>query len=153
MADKKKIAEGRAVEAALANAKKAKDKFDSNFTGMSDKEKKRAAKGPMLKEFGQSMDGVRAGADSDVTNARKYGADAYKSRGFGQSNKDRPESKYSLRYAKGGKLEMVKKDGKSVPAFAADGVGKMNMGGMMGYKKGGKIDGIAMKGKTKGRMC
>ena len=53
----------------------------------------------------------------------------------------------------GGKLEMVKKDGKSVPAFAADGVGKMNMGGMMGYKKGGKIDGIAMKGKTKGRMC
>jgi hypothetical protein len=30
--------------------------------------------------------------------------------------------------------------------------GKMNMG-MMGYKKGGKIDGIAMKGKTKGRMC
>ena len=22
-----------------------------------------------------------------------------------------------------------------------------------GYKKGGKIDGIAMKGKTKGRMC
>jgi hypothetical protein len=29
----------------------------------------------------------------------------------------------------------------------------MNMGGMMGYKKGGKIDGIAMKGKTKGRMC
>jgi hypothetical protein len=29
----------------------------------------------------------------------------------------------------------------------------MNMVGMMGYKKGGKIDGIAMKGKTKGRMC
>jgi hypothetical protein len=54
---------------------------------------------------------------------------------------------------KGGKLEMVKKDGKSVPAFAADGVGKMNMGGMVGYKKGGKIDGKAIKGKTKGRMC
>ena len=53
----------------------------------------------------------------------------------------------------GGKMPMVKKDGKSVPAFAADGVGKMNMGGMVGYKKGGKIDGIAMKGKTKGRMC
>ena len=118
MADKKKMAKDRAVEAASANAKKAKDKFDSNFTGMSDKEKKRAPKGPMLKEFGQSMDGVRAGADSDVTNAGKYGADAYKSRGFGQSNKDRPESKYSLRYA-----------------------------------KGGKIDGIAMKGKTRGRMC
>jgi hypothetical protein len=30
---------------------------------------------------------------------------------------------------KGGKLKMVKKDGKSVPAFAADGVGKMKRGG------------------------
>jgi hypothetical protein len=53
----------------------------------------------------------------------------------------------------GGKMPMVKKDGKSCSCFAADGVGKMNMGGMVGYKKGGKIDGIAMKGKTKGRMC
>ena len=53
----------------------------------------------------------------------------------------------------GGKMPMVKKDGKPVPAFAADGVGKMNMGGMVGYKKGGKIDGMAIKGKTKGRMC
>ena len=26
-------------------------------------------------------------------------------------------------------------------------------GKVEGYKKGGKIDGIAMKGKTKGRMC
>ena len=97
--------------------------------------------------------------DTDVANAERYGRDAYKSRGFGQGKKDKPENKGSLNYAKGGKLEMVKKDGKSIPAFAADGVGKMNMsgkmnmGGMMGYKKGGKIDGIAMKGKTKGRMC
>jgi hypothetical protein len=30
---------------------------------------------------------------------------------------------------KGGKMEMTKKDGKSVPAFAADGVGKMKRGG------------------------
>ncbi len=44
--------------------------------------------------------------------------------------------------ATGGKLKMVEKDGKKVPAFAADGVGKMAMGGMcrgMGAaKKGGK---------------
>ena len=153
MKDKKKTAKDRAIEAASANAKKAQDKFDSNFTGMSDKEKKRVPKALMLKEFGESMDGVRAGLAADVANAEKYGDDAYRSRGFGQSNKDRPESRYSDRYAKGGKLEMVKKGGKSVPAFAADGVGKMNMGGMMGYKKGGKIDGIAMKGKTKGRIC
>jgi hypothetical protein len=30
---------------------------------------------------------------------------------------------------KGDKMKMVKKDGKSVPAFAADGVGKMKRGG------------------------
>jgi len=30
------------------------------------------------------------------------------------------------------KLEMVKKGGKKVPAFAADGVGKMKKGGMTG---------------------
>jgi hypothetical protein len=30
----------------------------------------------------------------------------------------------------GGKLKMVEKNGKKVPAFAADGVGKMKRGGM-----------------------
>ena len=34
-------------------------------------------------------------------------------------------------YAKGGaKMPMVKKGGKMIPAFAADGKGKMNKGGM-----------------------
>lgn len=45
-------------------------------------------------------------------------------------------------YKAGGKLKMVSKGGKKVPAFAADGVGKMAMGGMcrgMGAaSKGGK---------------
>jgi hypothetical protein len=80
-------------------------------------------------------------------------------------------------YAAGG-MPMVEKDGKKVPAFAADGKGKMKSGGiasslkahasapaskahgkkkMMGggmakYAKGGMIDGCARKGKTKGRM-
>ena len=43
--------------------------------------------------------------------------------------------------AEGGKIKMVEKGGRKVPAFAADGVGKMAMGGMcrgMGAaKKGG----------------
>jgi len=43
--------------------------------------------------------------------------------------------------AKGGKLKMVEKGGKKVPVFAADGVGKMAMGGkcrgMGAAKKGG----------------
>jgi hypothetical protein len=53
------------------------------------------------------------------------------------------------------------KDGKKVPAFAADGEGKMKAGGMakkmmgggMTYSAGGytrAADGIAKKGKTKG---
>jgi len=63
-----------------------------------------------------------------------------------------------------GGMPMVMKDGKKVPSFAADGEGKMkhggsvkkmNMGGMA-YSKGGsasaRADGIAQKGKTKGKM-
>ena len=64
----------------------------------------------------------------------------------------------------GGGMPMTMKDGKKVPAFAADGVGKMKHGGMakkmmgggMSYAKGGsassRADGIAQKGKTKGKM-
>lgn len=51
---------------------------------------------------------------------------------------------------KSGGMAMVEKDGKKVPSFAADGVGKMKAGGMAkGYAKGG---GIESKGKTKGTM-
>jgi len=74
--------------------------------------------------------------------------------------------KKSMKMAGGG-MPMTMKDGKKVPAFAADGEGKMkkggmakkmNMGGMggMGYAKGGsassRADGVATKGKTKGTM-
>lgn len=57
--------------------------------------------------------------------------------------------------AKGGSLEMVEKGGKKVPFYAADGKGKMAMGGKVkGYKAGGvtRGDGVCMKGHTKGRM-
>jgi hypothetical protein len=59
---------------------------------------------------------------------------------------------------------MVMKDGKKMPAFAADGKGAMKSGGMakkmmgggMAYANGGsassRADGIAQKGKTKGKM-
>ena len=71
------------------------------------------------------------------------------------------------------KMPMVEKDGKMVPSFAADGKGKMAKGGMakmamgggvkakMGAVKTGKpamgsassrADGVAVKGKTKGKM-
>jgi hypothetical protein len=58
-----------------------------------------------------------------------------------------------------GGMPMVMKDGQKVPAFAADGKGKMAKGGMPmkkmasgGLAAGHKsADGIAMKGKTKGK--
>jgi len=55
-----------------------------------------------------------------------------------------------MTYAEGGRLKMVEKDGEKVPFFAADGAGKMMGGGPIGYAKGGRIDGCAIKGKTKG---
>jgi len=53
---------------------------------------------------------------------------------------------------KSGGLPMVKKGGKMVPSFAADGKGKMNMGGMAGMKKYAKGGGIESRGKTKGTI-
>ena len=53
----------------------------------------------------------------------------------------------------GGKLKMVEgKDGKQVPFYAADGVGKMKAGGMMkkGYAKGKMVKKMMAGGKTKG---
>jgi len=56
--------------------------------------------------------------------------------------------------AEGG-MPMVMKDGEKVPAFAADGKGKMNMGGIAKKMMGGgmaKGGGIESKGKTKGKQ-
>jgi hypothetical protein len=60
----------------------------------------------------------------------------------------------------GGGMPMVMKDGQKVPAFAADGKGKMAKGGMAMKKmaSGGlaaghkQADGVAVKGKTKARQ-
>ena len=58
----------------------------------------------------------------------------------------------SMMGMKKGGMPMVMKDGKKVPAFAA----KKMMGGGMAYSKGGsassRADGIATKGKTKGKL-
>ena len=55
--------------------------------------------------------------------------------------------------AGGGKMPMVTKNGKRVPAFAADGVGKMKKGGATKKRMGGammkKKKGYAKGGKTK----
>ena len=51
---------------------------------------------------------------------------------------------------KAGGMAMVEKDGKKVPAFAADGMGKMKSGGLAAGHKA--ANGVASKGKTKGTM-
>lgn len=54
---------------------------------------------------------------------------------------------------KAGGMAMVMKDGKKVPGFAADGKGKMAMGGMAtkGYAAGGAVKkGGAARGKVRG---
>ncbi len=73
-----------------------------------------------------------------------------KSKGYQRGGKMMPKGMKA-----GGKLEMVEKDGKMVPFFAADGKGKMKNGGMVpktkGYFKGGKTmsKGGAAGGKKK----
>ena len=52
----------------------------------------------------------------------------------------------------GGKMKMVMKGGKMVPAFAADGVGKMGPGGAVGMhravkRKTADVKGRAMRGR------
>jgi hypothetical protein len=69
--------------------------------------------------------------------------------------------KKPMKMAAGG-MPMTMKDGKKVPAFAADDKGamkhggsvkKMNMGGMAkGGSASSRADGVASKGKTKGTM-
>jgi len=76
--------------------------------------------------------------------------------GFMAMMKKKSDAKPTKKMADGG-LNMVKKDGKMVPDFAADGKGKMAKGGMaaskMGkVKTGSSKDGVAAKGKTKGTM-
>jgi len=56
--------------------------------------------------------------------------------------------------AKGGSLEMVEKNGKKVPFYAADGVGKMAKGGQV-YKRGhgGKVIKNNMSGEDLVKKC
>ena len=51
-----------------------------------------------------------------------------------------------------GKKPMVMKDGKKIPAYAADGIGKMNMGGMAKKKTGYMYGGMATTKKPATKM-
>ena len=68
-----------------------------------------------------------------------------------EGEKEYMKKKYPFNtYAKGGKAD---KAGRALVKKSADTMGRaMNKGGKC-YAKGGSIDGIAKKGKTRGKMC
>ena len=102
----------------------------------------------------------------DKENIEDYGGVDLPTNAKGGSVKKMAYGGKAMKMAKGG-MPMVKKDGKMVPTFAADGVGKMSYGGKVKKMADGKMvkkkkkttkvvrrrgDGCAVRGKTKGRM-
>ena len=63
-------------------------------------------------------------------------------------NTERTTGRNMARKKGGGKLKMVEKDGKKVPFFAADGIGKMNKGGPVEVTKGMTLSQIAKNNNT-----
>lgn len=72
-----------------------------------------------------------------------------------EGEKEYMKKKYPFNtYAEGGKaMKKSDKAGRALVKKSADTMGRaMNKGGKC-YAKGGSIDGIAKKGKTRGKMC
>jgi hypothetical protein len=98
-----------------------------------------------LKNYGDSArsvkaDSVAAGALKDLNRQGRKGLPGFTKDGYPEDYKKKGgATKAKPMMKKGGSMPMVKKDGKMVPSFAADGKGKMMYGGakksMM--KKGG----------------
>ena len=88
--------------------------------------------------------------------AKKVGVPQSVGKDFSTADKGRKFSKggdMKKGYADGG-MPMVMKDGKKVPSFAADGVGKMAKGGMAMFEKSGKdIEKKGMKEGSKADMA
>ena len=133
--------------------------------------KKEGGKMPKPKSISKAMKEVYSKKlDSENFLAPKKGtlkdpaknSKALQRRAFNKTLKENPQAVKRLnkmnKKAGGGKLKMVEKGGKKVPFFAADGKGKMAMGGMMkkkGYAKGGPVkiksgDTLSQIAKSKG---
>jgi len=124
--------------------------------------KKEGGKMPKPKSISKAMKEVYSKKlDSENFLAPKKGtlkdpaknSKALQRRAFNKTLKENPQAVKRLnkmnKKAEGGKLKMVEKGGKKVPFFAADGKGKMAMGGMM-KKKGMAKGGMMKKGYAKG---
>jgi len=125
------------------------------------------ASGMSLRNYLNFMDknGKRPPKAKKAPGGKKMNYKPKKMMGGGMAMKTKMGTKGGARggakgYKDGGKLPMVEKDGKMVPAYAADGKGKMMTGGPVkkmktkGYKKGGKVRGagIARKGVRPAKM-
>jgi hypothetical protein len=108
------------------------------------KEFNQADKGKTFKQGGETMKHEKAVAKKAV------GMHDKQMHGGKKTDLTKLKKGGMTKMAMGG-MPMVEKDGKKVPAFAADGKGKMAKGGkVMKCAKGG---GIESRGKTRGKMC
>jgi hypothetical protein len=95
-----------------------------------------------MRKFKDEYAGAVEGTFRDIKNAKRYGRDAYISRGFGQGNSDTPKDKGSQKFAEGGMVNATVRP-----------MGMMG-GGNVGYTHGGKVDGcssIQMSGRRPGK--
>jgi hypothetical protein len=128
----------------------------------------------VAKDFSESSKGMKFGkgsssrADAQAINKPKTNqgkSELFKEGGNTMATKMNPgmmvmmaKKKAGAKKMAEGGMPMTMKDGKKVPAFAADGKGKMAKGGMASSKMGSvktaapSRDGVATKGKTKGKM-
>ena len=107
--------------------------------------KKKGAPKSMLKHEMKEAGMEAGGVTKKMPTAKQMGSLGLKSGG--------------IKKMAGGGMPMVMKDGKKIPAFAADGQGKMKHGGSVKKMAGGGLagghksaDGIAKKGKTDTKM-
>jgi len=119
------------------------------------------------KKFGGGSSRARPDLQKANKPSTRHGkSELFSGGGMATMKKKAPAKKMAMGgYADGG-MPMVMKDGQKVPAFAADGKGKMKHGGMAmkkmahgGMTSMGKVktaapskDGVAQQGKTKGKQ-
>jgi hypothetical protein len=100
-------------EKTFSNAFKRDDDTKKKWEGRGTSGDEMAAKEyeDTMKKFYDEYDGAVSGTFRDIKNAKRYGRDAYKSRGFGQGNSDTPKDKGSQKFMNGGVVKGYKDGG------------------------------------------
>jgi hypothetical protein len=100
-------------EKTFANANKRDDDTYKKWEGRGTSGDEMAAKEyeDTMRKFKDEYAGAVEGTFRDIKNAKRYGRDAYKSRGFGQGNSDTPKDKGSQKFMNGGVVKGYKDGG------------------------------------------